>query len=258
MIEQITSPLTTPIWYPSKKNKAFKKDSNELNNIIRGLIHEKKRHLGSDLLSTLIELEDADSGEKMTEQQLIDETLTIFLAGHETTAITLTWLVYCLLKNKESMNKIYEECKTHSFHELMGNSFTKACINETMRLYSPIWILGRTPTHHTSILGYDLKPKVGVIFSPYILHRNPRFWVNPDQFKPERFLNGLYNEDYFIPFGGGPRQCVGKHFSIMEMIIAIQKMFQLVGKPTIENLPKDDFEYSLTLRPKHEINVQFE
>ncbi len=96
-----------------------------------------------------------------------------------------------------------------------------------------------------------------MIFCPYLLHRDEKYWKNPEEFKPERFLNNEYNEDYFIPFGGGPRLCIGKHFSILEMVIIIQKLFQKLGKPSIEQLPKEDFEYSLTLRPKQNIKVKF-
>lgn len=164
MINRITSPLAPPVWFPNKENKEIKNNVKELNNIIRSLIKDKKQHLGNDLLSTLIQVEDADTGEKMSEQQLIDETLTIFLAGHETTAIALTWLIYSLLKNKDYLDQVYEECTSKPLQELMGNSITKACINEKMRLYSPIWVLGRAPLENTTIGKYVLKPKEAVIF----------------------------------------------------------------------------------------------
>ncbi len=257
MINRITSPLAPPLWFPNKTNKGFKQDVEQLNDIIRKLINEKRSNLGQDLLSSLISLKDEDTGEQMSEQQLIDETLTVFLAGHETTAVTLTWLIYSLLKNPKYMDLVYEEIQEKPFHELMGNSMLKACINETMRLYSPIWVLGREALEDITIDSYNLKEKESVIFCPYLLHRDEKYWDNPEVFQPERFLNNDYNEDYFIPFGGGPRLCIGKHFSILEMVIIIQKLFQKLGKPFIEQLPEEDFEYSLTLRPKQEIKVHF-
>jgi cytochrome P450 len=258
MLNRITSPLAPPLWFPIKSNNNFKADVKELNNIISELIQRKKQDLGQDLLSSLIEIEDEDTGEKMSNQQLIDETLTIFLAGHETTAITLTWFIYSLLKHPTYLDLVFEECKEKPFHELMGNSMLKACLNETMRLYSPIWVLGREPIQDLTINSYHLRQKEGVIFSPYLIHRDERFWKNPKQFYPERFINNEYNEEHFIPFGGGPRLCIGKHFSILEMVIIIQKMMTKLGKPFIQNLPKEEFEYSLTLRPKQKIEVRFD
>ena len=121
MIKRITSPLAAPIWFPNNSNTRFKKDVNELNQIIKDLIKNKKSNLGDDLLSSLLQLEDADSGEKMSDQQLIDETLTLFLAGHETTAITLTWLTICLVKNHIYLDKIHQECTEKPIHKLMQN-----------------------------------------------------------------------------------------------------------------------------------------
>lgn len=257
MINRITSPLVPPLWLPNNTNKSFKHDVAQLNSIIKKLVQEKRDHRGQDLLSSLISLEDKDSGKQMSERQLIDETLTIFLAGHETTAISLTWLIYSLLKNPRYLDMVYEEIQEKPFHELMGNSILKACINETMRLYSPIWVLGREALEDITIDSYELKRKESVIFCPYLLHRDKKYWSSPTEFKPERFLNNDHNEDHFIPFGGGPRLCIGKHFSILEMVIIIQKVFQKLGKPSIKKLPEEDYEYSLTLRPKHPIRVEF-
>lgn len=255
MLKMITSPTTPPAWFPSMANRRFKKHVQRLDEVIYSLIDKKSsappQH---DLLSALIEAEDAETGEKMTRKQLRDEVITFYLAGHETSAIAAQWTLWLLGQNPEWVSRIRIEIGKGSMDEIMASAALDKVIKESMRLKTPIWILGREALGPDELSGYKIEQGDSIIFSPYMVHRHPEFWNDPEGFNPDRFddaENDRHKFAYF-PFGGGPRLCVGHHFAMVELKIIIGLMLQKNGR-ILTDYP--GHEYSITLRPGKSIHA---
>src|SRR5262249_7071469 len=173
----------------------FKNARKVLDNVVLGMIAERRKKGidTGDLLSMLIMARDEDTGESMNDQQLRDEVLTMFLAGHETTANALNWTWYLLSKNPSVSRRIQEELKevlngrAPTFEDLPKLRFTMMTIKESMRLSPPAWIFARSVIEDDLIGGYQIPSHSFVIVSPFITHRHPEFWDNPESFDPDRF-----------------------------------------------------------------------
>jgi cytochrome P450 len=237
-----------------------------LDDVVYGIIRQRRANGGlqkyGDLLAMLIDAEDED-GSRMTDRQLRDEVMTFLLAGHETTALSLSWTFYLLSQHPEVREKLQQELKQvlagrqPSFSDLPQLCYAEAVIKESMRLYPPAWSLARTAARDCEIAGYRIPTGANVVMSQWIMHRDPRFYDNPDQFTPERWFTEasqhLPRFAYF-PFGGGSRLCIGASFAMMEAVLLLaaiaQKFhFDLVPGHPIVPLP------SITLRPKHGIRM---
>ena len=255
-----------PIWFPTKNNRKFNKGIKSINDVVFRLIKERRlsnETEKSDFIQMLLEAEDADSGERMNDQEIRDELMTIFVAGHETTALTLSWAMYLIAKHPKVQNRIQNEIKTLGTEGLTssnvwGLKYIRAVLNEVMRLYPPAWIVGRVAVEDVEISGILVKKGQDVLISPFVVQRSDRLWNNPNQFDPDRFLGdnkksiGKYT---FFPFGGGPRICIGEQFAIMEMIIAIAVIYG-AGTPILkdENVVMVPL---VTLRPDKEIDFDW-
>jgi cytochrome P450 len=195
----------------------------------------------------------------MTDRQLRDEVLTFLLAGHETTAVSLSWSWYLLSQHPEVEKRLREELcqvlggRTPQLGDLPRLPYTDKVVKESMRLYPPAWSLARTVAKEIELGGYQLPVGSNVVMSPWILHRDPRFFEEPEQFNPDRWTADVAQhlpKFAYFPFGGGPRLCIGASFAMMEanlLLAAIAQRFQLrlvPGHP-VAALP------SITLRPKH-------
>jgi cytochrome P450 len=232
----------------------------ELDEIVNRIIRERRAsgQDTGDLLSMLMAARDED-GSGMTDRQLRDEILTFLLAGHETTAVSLSWTWYRLSQHPEAEQKLHQELRqvlggrTPQLEDLPRLPYADKVVRESMRLYPPAWSLARTVAKEIELAGYRLPVGANVVMSPWILHRDPRFFEQPEQFNPERWTpdaaQRLPKFAYF-PFGGGPRLCIGASFAIMEanlLLATIAQRFQLrlvPGHP-VDALP------SITLRPRH-------
>ncbi len=232
----------------------------ELNEIVNRIILERRAsgQDTGDLLSMLMAARDED-GSGMTDRQLRDEILTFLLAGHETTAVSLSWTWYLLSQHPEVELKLREELhrvlggRAPQLEDLPRLPYTDKVVKESMRLYPPAWSLARTVAKEVELGGYRLPAGANVVMSPWILHRDPRFFEQPEHFDPDRWTadaaQRLPRFAYF-PFGGGPRLCIGASFAVMEanlLLAAIAQRFQLrlvPGHP-VAALP------SITLRPRH-------
>lgn len=250
MLKMITSPTTPPAWFPTPANMRFKKDVKKLDEVIYKLIDRKSGSQPThDLLSALMQVEDEETGEKMSRRQLRDEVITFYLAGHETSAIAAQWTLWLLGQNPEWVSRIRSEIGKGSMDEIMASAALDKVIKESMRLKTPIWILGREALGPDELSGYKIEQGDSIIFSPYMVHRHPEFWNDPEVFNPDRFDNAeneIHRFAYF-PFGGGPRLCVGHHFAMVELKVIIGLMLQ---KFEINLQPQDPgYEYSITLRP---------
>ena len=209
---------------------------------------------------------DEDTGETMSDRQLRDEVMTIFLAGHETTALALGWVWYLLSKHPAEAQRLRNELahvldgQPPSFEDLPHLTYTTKVIKESMRLYPPAWITSRCAIGPDRIAGYNIPPRTIIFASPYVTHRLPRLWENPEQFNPERFSaeqsKGLAPFAYF-PFGGGPRQCIGNTFAMMEMTFVIATLAQRYQLNVLPG-PQVDPAPGITLRSNRPITVRRE
>jgi cytochrome P450 len=265
-IKRIMRLIRLPLWVPIPSHIIFNKHSKKLNDIIYGIIDQRRKTPGKhhDLLSMLLEAKDEETGERMTDEQLRDEVMTIFIAGHETTAIALSWMWYLLAKNNEAEEKAHIESKQTlngglpDLHHIRELKYVRNVIEETMRLYPPAWIVGRRPLKDDRIGEYHIAKGCNVLLSTYGIHRHPDYWKNPDKFDPERFSEenqkNIHKYAYF-PFGGGPRLCIGNNFALMEAQIITATVLQHF-KLELADDKTPEMEPLITLRPKGGIKMK--
>jgi cytochrome P450 len=189
----------------------------------------------NSLLGMLVELVDDQTGEGMTDQQLRDEVMTFLLAGYETTAATLAWLAHTLTQHPEALRSVEAEVETAlggrapAFQDLMAMPYTRAVIQETLRLYSPAFNVPRTAAADDQIDGYHIPAGMTIIGLNYGVHHNPGVWEDPERFDPARFLGDAPAERHkqaWVPFGAGQRQCIGRDLSLMETQIIVPMLLQ--------------------------------
>ena len=234
--EVVTKEFSKPeaVWWMqlSGQISKAKEISVEVIDTMKVVLAERKKTTGefSDLLSMLMDARYEDTGEPMTDEKLVDEMTVIFLAGHETTANALSWIIYSLSKNPETKTKLIEEINylqdtACAIENLVKPSYAMACVNEGMRLFPPAWAMDRVTINDDQFENYSWEKGTIIISNFYGLHHDPEFWDNPDKFDPERFLRSKKLPDNFFPFGAGPRMCIGNHFALMEMVIVIRYLY---------------------------------
>ncbi|MEP2937430.1 MAG: cytochrome P450 [Gilvibacter sp.] len=235
-----------------------KKLAHESREIIQQIIEQRKHSDDQfdDLLDLLLATRYEDTGEPMSMRQLIDEITILFVAGHETTANALSFTLHLLAKHPKAANTIFEEVTAlekqydQPADRLPKMEYTKACLEESMRLFPPAWITDRENLEDDQLAGYHIKTDTLVGVSFYELHRNPAYWDKPDDFIPERFLGDARKQTsgIYFPFGAGPRMCIGMGFAMYEMMLAIGHIvsrYELeTTQDSIELLPL------ITLKPK--------
>ena len=181
----------------------------------------------------LIAARDKESGAPMPDRELIDEAMTLVVAGHETTASALNWTWYLLATHPQVDARLAAEIAAAPERELMSYDdsealgYTQAVIKEALRLYPPGWVLTRRTIETDTLSGYQIPAGTDVLLSPYLIQRHPRYWSEPDRFQPERFLGALAAErdpSTYIPFAAGPRHCVGENFAMYEMIVHMTRV----------------------------------
>jgi len=259
--------ILTPSWLPTLRNIRAALATRRLNKIIYRIIGQRRTagHDAGDLLSMLLNAQDED-GSRMTDRQLRDEVITLFLAGHETTALTLSWTWWLLAQHPQVEAKLHAELdavlggRTPTLEDLPKLPYTDHVITESMRLYPPAWGMARLAIEDAEIGGYKIRKGCGVSLSQWVVHRDPRWYESPEEFRPERWegdlLKRLPRFAYF-PFGGGPRQCIGNSFALMEaalLLATIAQKFRLGLVPGQVVVPLA----SITLRPRHGIRVSME
>jgi cytochrome P450 len=201
----------------------------------------------------------------MNDAQLRDEVMTLFLAGHETTALALSWSWYLLASNPEAEKKFHAELdevlsgRTPDVSDLSKLKYTEMIAKEAMRLYPPAFAIGREAIEETELGGFDVPKGTQVFAFPWVTHRDPRFFDDPQAFQPERWSNGASEQlpKYaYFPFGGGPRQCIGNYFAMMEIVL----MLATIGQQFKFSLTDEKVELLpvLSLRPKTGIKVVVE
>jgi cytochrome P450 len=261
LFDRLTSPLfivLTRFGY-SPENRRFREAKGTLDRIIYGMIEERRRTGDrGDLLSTLL-LAQEEGGEGMTDLQVRDEAMTIFLAGHETTSNALTWTWYLISRNAEVEGRLHQELdsvlggRPPTVADLPHLPFTHRVLTESMRLYPPAWILGRRALAAHEVDGYPIPAGSIVIASQYVVHHDPRWFPDPERFDPDRWLperSGSRPKFSYFPFGGGQRLCIGEPFAWMEGELLLATIAQ---RWKLRLVPGHPVELSpvVTLRPKH-------
>jgi cytochrome P450 len=257
LIKEIRLPYKA-FWFKiSGQIKKHQRLALETDTIIKEIIEERLNsdEKQNDLLDMLLETRYEDTGEGMSTQQLIDEIKILFIAGHETSANAMTFTLHLLGNHPEIQQKVYAELmeiqsQTNDVVEqLQKMTYTNAVINESMRLYPPAWITDRENIEDDEFLGYKIKDKTLIGVSFYELHRNPKYWDNPEKFNPERFLGEQKKKSYqyFYPFGAGPRMCIGLGFAMYEMSLVLS---YIIKKYKVISAQKDiQINPLITLKP---------
>src|SRR5215469_10845975 len=271
MLNSIGGRLLLPPFFrylPLSGMRDVRRAVGDMNAAVYEIIRQRRsgdKQASGDLLSLLMNARDED-GSMMTDQQLRDEMMTFLLAGHETTALALSWALYLLSQSARAEEKLHEEVdrvlasRLPSISDLPSLTFVDSVLKETMRLYPPAWSVARTVIADFELEGYRIPAGANIVMSQWIMHRDPRFFSDPEEFDPDRWASSacqnLPRFAYF-PFGGGPRQCIGASFATTEAVLilaSIGRRYQLASVEKTPVLPVP----SLTLRPKDPIRMHIE
>jgi cytochrome P450 len=251
-------------WLPTPGNLRFRRAVRDLDAVIYETITRRRTEGpgGEDLLSRLLTLRD-ESGQGMTDRQLRDEVVTLFLAGHETTALTLSYCFYLLATHPEAEARLSAELaevlrgRPPASADVPRLRYAEWVVKESMRLYPPAPSIGREAINDCEIGGYHVPEGTQIGLMQWIVHRDPRWFDDPEAFKPERWDNDLARRlprGAYFPFGDGPRICIGNHFAMMESVLILATVLQ---RYRLELAPGYRLELfpSITLRPKHGVHV---
>jgi cytochrome P450 len=262
---RLTSPID-PQRFPLPSTRRFNRALETLDNLVYPMIAERRKSTGdgADLVTMLLEARDEETGEGMTDRQIRDEVIGFLIAGHETVSAALTWTWYLLSKNPEPWRRLRAEVlevlgdRTPTIDDLPKLQYTTMVLSEAMRLYPPIFVLMRSPVEDDKVGGYDLPAGSNVVLCPYVTHRHPAFWENPEGFDPLRFTPersaGRHRMAYF-PFAAGPRKCIGDTFAMMEMPLVVAMIAQryrldLVPGQQVQAQP------AISLRPRNSLMMR--
>jgi cytochrome P450 len=239
----------------------------QLDGVVAAIIAERRREESvdrGDLLAMLMLARDEETGEGMTDSQLRDEVMTILLAGHETTAVALSWAFYLLSNHPEVRRQLRAELstvlagRTPTVDDLPRLTYTRMVLDETLRLFPPAYSLARAAADGDVVGDFDVEPGGVITLSSYVTHRHPEFWDDPERFDPERFTPEAVKERHrfaYFPFGGGPRLCIGNNFAMMEMQLVLAAIVQRFDLDLVSD-HEVGLEPLITLRPRHGVPMR--
>ena len=262
--EQIGEAVTTMVEIGKPKRRRFQEMAQVMDDIVYGLIRRRRQQphdVQIDLLDMLMAVRYEDNGEGMGDEQIRDEVMSLLIAGHETTANTLSWLWYLLGQHPDVVTKIEGEVdsvldgRSPTITDFPKLIYCNKVIKEAMRLYPSAWSISRRALADDDIGGYHIPEGAVVALSPYTLHRNPEFWPEPEKFDPERFTpaqEAARHRYAYVPFGAGSRKCIGDQFALMESIIILPMILQKFQLQLVPDHPIAEHAL-VTLRPKHGI-----
>ncbi|GGP00796.1 cytochrome P450 [Wenjunlia tyrosinilytica] len=260
---------------PLRNNRRFRKGRKALNEIIYRMIEERRQGPGDgdDLLSVLLSVQDAETGEFMDDELVRDEAMTLLFAGHETSSGALTWAYHLLSKNPEAKKRMHAELdevlgdRLPEVSDLPRLVWTDAVFSEALRLYPPVWVtVRRTLTEYTGA-GYVLPPDSFVMISPWVVHHDPQWWPEPEAFAPQRWIASDGADPLgghavapgrprmaYLPFGAGPRQCIGNAFARMEAIMALATIGRHWDFEAVNDDPVDVVTH-ITVQPRRGVQM---
>jgi cytochrome P450 len=262
-------PLRLPRWVPTPFNRHMARTVRRLDDLIYGFI-SRRRAAGDtgrgDVLSLLLHARDEGDGKGMTDKQLRDEALTLFLAGQDTTALALSWAWYLLATHPEEEARLVEEWgrvlggRNPTAEDLPRLRCTEAVIHEALRLYPPAAAFGREAQAEIELGGFHVPVGTTVVMSPWIVHRDPRWWDEPEKFRPQRWEHGhpAGTPKYaYVPFGGGPRLCIGNNFALTEAVLVLATLGQRYRFTMVPDHPVVPY-LTFTLRMEHGLRAVLE
>lgn len=241
-----------PLSVPTPRNRRLMAANATLARVVDNIIRERRQRNedSGDLLSMLLHAQDEETGKRMSDQQVHDDVLTLFVAGHETTSNALNWTWYLLSQHPAVEKRLHAELaealagRTPGFEDLPNLPYTRMVIEESMRLYPPAWGISRKAIADDVIGGYYIPANAYILLLPYTVHRNADFWENPGEFDPERFTPervAARPRYAYFPFGGGPRMCIGSSFALTEAQLILATVAQ---------------RYRLSLVPEHHVEPE--
>lgn len=255
--------LPLPVWLPTPRNLRLKHTIARLDAILLALIQERRAAgaAGEDFLSLLLRARDEEDGRGIDDRQIRDEVMTMFLAGHETTAGALSWIMYLLARHPDAQERLAEEARTvlagrlPTPADIPRLAYCEQVVREGLRLYPPAYVIGRRPLHDMMIGKHFIPAGTNVLMSQWVVHRDERWFERPLEFDPLRWEGNLaarLPKYAYFPFGGGPRVCIGNSFALFEAplilaMIAERFRFDLVSNEPVAALP------AVTLRPARAI-----
>jgi cytochrome P450 len=257
--------ISPPHWLPTPMNIRVEHAIRRLERILLSIIAERRKsgENRGDLLSMLLRAQDEESGRRMSDSQLRDEMMTLFMAGHETTANTLAWTWFLLSGHPEAEARLHAELeqvlggRPPTVADLPRLPYAESVINETLRVYPTVWMLGREAIEPLELGGYPIPVGTTIFMPQWVIHRDSRWFDDPEDFRPERWQGGLMQRIHryaYFPFGGGPRICIGNNFALMEaalVLATIAQKFRLSLAPDAVVTPLA----TITLRPAHGVKV---
>lgn len=261
-------PIVSNLWFPSPTNLRLRTALKNFHAFLRKLILSRRAGTQQDdLLSILLQARHEESGESMSDLEIAEEILGMIIGGHETSSAALTWTLFEIHRHPEIQNRLHEEIDTVAgnrplkLDDIPRLTFLKMVIDESMRLHPPFWFENRNTTTDVE-MGGTLIPKGSMVaFSRYSLHRHTEFWEKPDVFSPERF-DPSHEENKrssyaYVPFGGGPRVCIGVNFAVMELVVILATITQRY-KVIVDKQDRHQMTAHLTMTPKYGVKIRLE
>jgi enediyne biosynthesis protein E7 len=239
-----------------------------LTKLVGDLIERRRREPGErfDFLEMLMAARDRENDAPMSNKELIDEVMTLIVAGHETTAAALTWTWHLISQHRDTAAQLEAEADAVTVGTPLGLdaaeslAFTHQVIQEALRLYPPGWLFTRRTLEADELGGFAIGPRTDVFISPYLLHRHPEFWSEPEEFRPERFAGADAEERHkfaYIPFSVGPRHCIGENLALFEMLGHVSMMSRRFRMTRVGNDPIE-LEAQINLRPRFNLMMTVE
>jgi cytochrome P450 len=266
-VERAWSLIPPPLSWPTKRNREYRAALAHIHGIIDRIIAGRRRAPArvNDLLTMLMEARD-ENGAPMSDKQLRDEVVTLLTAGHETTTLALAWTCYLIATRPEVMEHMAAEAaflngRAPAYEDLMKLRYSRMVVEETMRLYPPVWTMSRTAVNEDEIGGYYIPAGSEILIFPYITQRHPKWWTDPDEFRPERFSpeNSAARPRYaYLPFGAGPRTCIGLNFAMTEILAVLALILQRFRLRFAIDPEKVHADPSVTLQARPGVPVKLE
>jgi len=264
-VERAWSVVRIPQWLPTPGNRRHRSSLAGFHSVIDRMITARRMASGhnNDLLTILMQARD-ENGAPMPPKQLRDEVATLLTAGHETTTLVLAWTLYLISTRPDVVEQMASEIsflngRAPSYEDLSRLRYTRMVAEETMRRYPPVWVISRTAINNDVMGGFEIPAGSEILIFPYVTHRHPRWWVDADRFWPERFLpqnSAGRPRGSYIPFGAGPRTCVGLNFAMTEILVVLALFLQRFRLELAVDASDIRAEPSVTLRPNPGVPIR--